>query len=415
MSFEPTQLPLALKLVNLAGKGLNGIGLEPVGLNAEALMDNAVKETGLSDFGDDISEGLQRLLDSLENEAELTTFGRLVAKGDIKRCLEYRLKIIDLCKQHPEIEQQAVRAPIMVIGPPRTGTTIFHDLLAMDPATRVPLTWECAHPIPPPEEATYLTDPRIAAQDKELAQVDKLVPAFKTMHPMGAQRAQECTVITTYAFASMMYNVQFKVPGYEHWVTGADMSSALAFHHKFLQVLQWKKPGERWALKTPQHLWHVDQVLRQYPDALVVQTHRDPARILVSISSLVAMLRSMCSDHVDIKEVAMAYARELARGYERTIEFRKSGQLPEKQVYDLYFRDFMSDQLQAVRDVYDHFGLNLSDEAAGNIQQFLDSNPADKHGKHSYRLADIGMSEDEVRGLFRNYQEHFDIPVESIQ
>jgi hypothetical protein len=416
LSTAINKLPMTVRFMNKVGAGAATFGWDMAPLDANSFLDKAVQETGLSDFGgDEFREPLGVLINSLEKEAQLTLLGRMAARADIQRVLAYRLKLVDLCKRHPEIEQGAVTQPIMVIGPPRTGTTIFHDLLAMDPDNRVPLTWECAHPLPPPETATYLTDPRIAAQDKELAQVDKLVPAFKSMHPMGAQRAQECTVITSYAFASMMYNTEFNVPSYEDWVMEADMNAALAFHHKFLQVLQWKAPGVRWALKTPQHLWHFDQVLRQYPDALVVQTHRDPARILVSISSLVAMLRTMCSDHVDISEIARNYARGLALGYKKAMDFRRSGQLPPGQVYDLYFKDFMSDQVGAVRSAYEHFGLELSDHAASAIQGFIDDHPHDKHGKHSYSLADVGMEETELREMFRDYREFFQIPEESIQ
>lgn len=410
-----TKLPLGVRMLNLAGRSAATFGWQIAPLHAQSFIDKAVEETGLSDYGgSDFKEPLGRLIDSLENEAQLSLLGRMAARGDIMRCLSYRLKLVELCKQHPEIEQAPIKRPIMVIGPPRTGTTIFHDLLAMDPANRAPLTWECAHPLPPPEAATFLTDPRIAAQDAELAQVDKLIPAFKTMHPMGAQRAQECTVITTYAFASMMYNTQFNIPSYEDWVTEADMSAALAFHHKFLQVLQWKAPAERWVLKTPQHLWHFDQVLKQYPDALVVQTHRDPARILVSISSLVATLRTMCSDHVNITEVARGYARELARGYKKAMEFRRSGLLPDNQIYDLYFKDFMSDQVGAVANVYQHFGIDFSAEASTAIQGFIDANPHDKHGSHQYNLASVGIEENELREMFRDYRDFFQIPEEEI-
>jgi hypothetical protein len=179
-------------------------------------------------------------------------------------------------------------------------------------------------------------------------------------------------------------------------------------------VLQGKAPGERWALKSPQHVWHLQHVHREYPDALFVQTHRDPVRVLVSIASLVATLRRLASDEVSLARVAEYYATALAKGYDNTVAYRRSGKLPESQVVDLYFSDFMQDQVGTVRRAYEHFGLELSDPAARAMQSFLDDNPADKHGKHLYRFADIGMDEQEVRAMFRGYQSYFDIPSEQV-
>ncbi len=330
------------------------------------------------------------------------------------RTLENRLGFVELFKQHPEIAQQRIERPIFVVGPPRSGTTIFHDLLVMDPDNRVPLTWETARPLPPPETATYRSDPRIAQAQADLDNVDKLLPQFKTMHPMGAERAQECVTMTSHDFTSMIYFVQFYVPTYDRFVIECDMRSALKWHRRFLQVLQWKKPGKRWALKSPQHLWHLQHIHREYPDALFVQTHRDPVKIVISTSNLAAHLQGMASDHVDLGKVTRYFAQALARGYNNTVAYRKSGQLPPEQVVDLYFRDFMADQVGTVRRAYEHFGLELSDSAASAMQGFLNDNPADKHGKHLYSLANTGMEEAELRALFTDYEAYFDVPREAL-
>jgi hypothetical protein len=370
--------------MNLAGRAALRLGLHPVDLGVETLLEKARRNTGLSDFGgDEFREPLALLIDCLEKEAHLSLLGRLVARGD-------------------------------VVGPPRSGTTIFHDLLAMDADNRVPLSWETCYPLPPPESATYRTDPRIARVQADLDRVDRLIPEFKKMHPMGAERAQECVAITSHDLASMIYQTQFDVPTYDRWVLEHDMKSALTWHRRFLQVLQWKAPGQRWALKSPQHLWHIQHVHREYPDALFVQTHRDPLRVLVSISSLVATLRSLASDDVSLPRVAEYYAQALASGYDNTVAYRRSGKLPESQVVDLYFLDFMRDPVATVRRAYEHFGLELSDAAAAGMQTFLDDNPSDKHGRHLYRFDDIGMDEAEVRAMFHGYQSHFDIPSEPV-
>ncbi|MGI9288766.1 MAG: sulfotransferase, partial [Pseudomonadales bacterium] len=268
MGSEVNQLPLPIRLLNMAGKGVSAVGWQPITLEAEALVAKAAETTGLTDLGDnEFRKPFELLLDSLENEADLTLMGRMVARSDVLRLLENRLRIVDLFKQHPEIGEQAIERPLFVVGPPRTGTTIFHDLLALDADNRVPLSWETAYPVPPPESATYRSDPRIARVQAELDRVDKLIPEFRKMHPMGAERAQECVSITSHDFASMVFDTQYRVPSYEDWVAEHDMQSALRFHRKFLQLLQWKVPGKRWVLKSPQHVWHLEYLLREYPDA----------------------------------------------------------------------------------------------------------------------------------------------------
>lgn len=415
MSAHTHSLPLPARLMNLAGEGARRIGFQPIKLDVASLLEKAQSNTGLTDFGgDEFRAPLALLVDSLEKEAKLSTLGRMVARGDLLRTLENRLRLVELFREHPEISEQRIDRPIFVVGPPRTGTTIFHDLLAMDPENRVPLTWETCYPLPPPEAATFHSDPRIARVQADLDRVDQLIPDFKKMHPMGAERAQECVAITSHDLATMIYQTQFDVASYDRWVLEHDMRSALKWHRRFLQVLQWKAPGKRWALKSPQHLWHLQHVHREYPDALFVQTHRDPVRVLVSISSLVAALRRLASDEVSLHEVAEYYAMALAKGYQNTIAYRESGSLPKSQVVDLYFQDFIGDQVGTVRRAYEHFGLELSETAANAMQSFLDDNPADKHGRHFYSFEDIGMDEQRVRAMFRDYQSYFDIPSEPV-
>lgn len=415
MSDQLAPLPLGVRLLNKAGHGLNSLGLRPINLSLENLLATAKKEASLDDFGDDsFKPPLQRLLKSLEIEAQLNLMGRMIARNNLLGLLKNRLQIIDTFKRHPEIREEKIERPIIVVGPPRTGTTVFHDLLAMDSSNRVPLSWETAMPCPPPETATYKTDPRIAKVQQELDQVDKLVPDFKKMHPMGAERAQECVAMVAHQFTSMIFDVQYRVPSYEEWMNTADVSDMFKFHQEFLQMLQWKAPAQRWALKSPQHLWHMKPLLEQYPDALLVQTHRDPARVLVSIASLIAALRRLGSDQVNLNDIARHYAGWLAIGYEHTMHVRDSGLLPASQVFDIQFSDFVQDQVGCVRRAYKHFDLDLPDGSTTAMQTFIDNNPADKHGKHMYQFKDTGLDLDEIRELYKPYSNYFSIPLENV-
>jgi sulfotransferase family protein len=407
------QRPIGLRLINGVGGALRAVGLPLVRLDAASLLARAAKNTGLSDFGDDgFREPLKRLLAGFEGEAALTMLGRFIARTDIVRLLENRLHMTDTHTRHPEIVAGEIRRPVFIIGLPRTGTTILHELLAQDPANRVPMTWEVMHPWPPPERASYATDPRIALVDKHFQGVDKILPGFKAMHPMGAQLPQECVALTAHDFASMVFSTTHDIPAYQAWLDTADLRWVYASHRRQLQYLQWRCPAERWVLKSPGHLWALDALLAVYPDARVVQTHRDPLKVIASLTSLVTLLRSMSSDRIDPLAIAARWTALLAAGLQKTMEVRSRGLAQEGQVFDMHFHEFMRDEIAMVRRIYRHFDMELSTEAETAMRRFLAANPKDKHGAHRYTLAAAGLDPDIERRRYAAYQERFGIESE---
>ena len=405
--------PLGLRVFNGVGGALRGAGLPLVRLDEESLLAQAAKNTGLSDFGDEsFREPLRVLLASFESEAALTLLGRIIARSDTVRTLENRLRFVDTLKRNPEITEAPVRRPLFILCLPRTGTTILHELLAQDPANRVPMTWEVMHPWPPPERATYETDPRIAQVEKHFSGVDKIIPNFKSMHPMGAQLPQECVAITQHEFATMIYPTTHDVPSYQRWLDAADMRWVYASHQRWLQYLQWRCPAERWVLKSPGHLWALDALLAVYPDARIVQTHRDPLKVIASLASLVALLRGMASDRIDPSAIGAEWTVRLAQGLEKTMQVRASGALRDEQVFDMQFAEFIADELEMVRRIYAHFGMEFTAEAESRMRRFLAANPKDKHGAHRYTLAQSGLDPDVERRRYAAYQQRYNIASE---
>ncbi|MEH6605058.1 MAG: sulfotransferase, partial [Pseudomonadales bacterium] len=202
------QLPLPIRLFNGGFAGLGPMGKRVIDLQPDKLLKLASKQTGLSDYGVDyFHQPLQRLCDSFEQDARLTGLGRIMARQEMLRLLGNRLKFVELFKQHPEIADEEITAPLFILGMPRTGTTSMHELMALDPQFRVPLSWELAYPFPPPETASYKTDPRIAQVTQELSRIDSLLPDFKNMHPMGAELPQECVALFSHDFVSMIFDV----------------------------------------------------------------------------------------------------------------------------------------------------------------------------------------------------------------
>jgi hypothetical protein len=290
-----------------------------------------------------------------------------------------------------------------------------YDLLAQDPATRVPLTWEVDRPIPPPRAETYLTDPRIDEVEATTSMIDLVIPGFRAMHPLGARLAQECVRITALDFRSMIFPTQYRVPAYARWLLDeADMAPAYNWHRLFLQHLQSEYPTERWVVKSPGHIWSLDALMTAYPDAILVQTHRDPLRIIASVSSLIATLRSLSSDEVSIVDAAAEFSEYILDGVDRSVAARKNGIVPVDRVVDVQFREFMADPFATIGAIYDRLGLELTDEAETRMRTFLATNPQDKHGTHQYTFADTELREDEIRERAASYMAYFDVPSEPL-
>lgn len=406
-------LPLPVRALNAAGGALRAVGVPVVRLDRASLMARARRATGLEDFGDPwFEQPLAVLLEALEREAALHTLGRVIARTDLTRLLENRLRMTDVAKRHPEIAAAPVARPLVVVGLPRTGTSILHELLAQDPANRVPMTWEVMHPFPPPERHTYHSDPRIAALDKHLSGVDRLLPEFKKMHPMGAQLPQECVALTAHDFASMIFSTTHRVPSYQAWLDRADLRPVYASHRRQLQYLQWRCPAEHWVLKSPGHLWALDALLAIYPDACVVQTHRDPLKVVASLASLVATLRLMGSDDIDRAAIGREWTAYLAEGLRRAAAVRDRWPAAAPPPFDMQFGEFLRDEIGMMRRIYTHFGRDLSDLAETRMRRFLAHNPKDKHGAHRYTLADAGLDAAAERARYAAYQTRFGVPSE---
>jgi Sulfotransferase family len=386
-----------------------------ISLELDSILEEAAQRAnGLTDLGTGpFVEPLQRVLESLEQEGRLNVIGRMIARERLVGHVTSRLHYVNDRKQFPDIANEIIVKPVFIIGMPRTGTTILHDILAHDPANRAPLTWEVMFPSPPPEAATFRTDPRIAACAATFPAVDAQIPAFKAMHPMGAELSQECVTMMGDAMCTPLFHNQFRVPTYQDWVDDdADWSHVYTFHRQQLQHLQWRNRRDRWVLKTGAHLWGLDHLLATYPDARIVFTHRDPVKSITSYASLTSLVRSMGSDDVDPVEVAHDWTARLRKVLLRGIQVRRAQEYPDAIFCDMYFSDFIRDQFAMVERIYEAFDLPMSDDAARSMQSFIADNPPGKHGIHRYAPEEFGVVPGQVREAFHEYIEHFGLEPE---
>jgi hypothetical protein len=385
------------------------------GIETDELVDAACARTGLEDLGGDTYRlGLERLVDGLHGEADLSELGAAITPDNLVGYLTNRLQVVDWHARNPDAAASDLGPIVFMIGMGRTGTTILHDLLGQDPANRVPLTWEVDRPVPPPDPATYDTDPRIAEVQAEIELGHTARPEMQAMHPTGAQLAQECVRITGCEFASVIFGSQYHVPSYVRWVTrDADMAPAYRFHHSYLQVLGAHCRGDRWVLKSGAHLWALPALQKEYPEARYVQTHRDPVKVIASLASLFAYLGSIFSDDAAIPRVAPVWCEVILDALDRSVTAREDGSIPPDRVVDVQFAELMADHFGTIRRIYDSWGAEYTPDAEGRMRAFLADHGRDKHGSHRYSFADTGLDEAEIRERARRYIEYFDVPSET--
>jgi hypothetical protein len=396
--------PTLVKLLNTGGRSMRGfVKLEP-----SELLAAACRRSGLDDFGDaGFRDPFERAVRSIDGEAHLNLIGRIAARQDMLRLLSNRLRMIDDEKRHPEILDGPVRRPIFVTGLPRTGTTLLHGLLAQDPASRAPLTWEMMFPSPPPRMRGAKPDRRAAISGRQMGWFHRMAPEFRKIHPTGADLPEECLVIASHAFVSFQFQTMYDVPSYETWLEQHDLHDSYVWHRRFLQQLQWKWPARRWVLKAPAHLFGLAALLAVYPDAGIVLTHRAPLEVVGSLASLTVALRSTFSDDVDPIAVGEEMTERWSRALFGALALRDAGGVPASQVADVLYPDLLRDPIGVVRAIYDRFAIELTQEAEERMRAFLARNPKNKSGQHRYTLEEFGLDAERETERFAAYAQRF--------
>jgi hypothetical protein len=379
-------------------------------LDVESVMADARKRSGLDDFGDEhFVEPLGVLLEALRTEAPLSAFGRLVSRHFVVQMLIGRLRLEELYRQHPEIEDEVIERPIIVAGLPRTGTTHLFNLLSQDSGLRWIPYWESLEPIPDPSEKPGKDgrDPRIKRGEGTLKFLQWIMPLFNAMHEFTPEGPHEEIQLLAMDFTSVLFESSWHIPSYSEWYKQADRRPTYAFLARCLKALQFLHRKEQWLLKTPEHLLNIGPLVETFPDATFVQTHRDPVRITSSLSIMIAYGSRMQQRGVDPREVARYWSSRTEDFLRASVEDRHL--LPESQVIDVHFEDFMADMSGTVRRVLEHAGREYSEATEGAIDRFLAENPRGKHGLVDYRLEDLGIDLEERRRALQFYCERFGV------
>ena len=379
-------------------------------LRAEELLAEARERTGLAGFGDPIyREGLDVLLDEV-GRAELSDLGCMVWRARLLSHLAQRLRVLDVLGRNPEIERQAVPAPVFIVGLPRTGTTALSHLLAQDPDTRALRVWESAQPVPPPETASEHSDPRIETATKQLEAMRQLSPRLAAMHEDTPTGPTENHDLLGMSFRTFHFEGMAFIPGYVAWWLGCDMVPAYRLMKRTLQLLQWRCPPSRWLLKSPPDSFFLDAVLAVFPDARFVMTHRDPAAVLGSVCSLIHTMYEMTGKPPSRERIGASELASWAEAMRRLLAVR--ARIGEARFTDVHFHELNADPLGAIASAYARLGLPWTAGAERAIRAYSERNPRGRHGEHRYRLEDWGLERVGVRAAFRFYTERCGVRLE---
>ena len=382
-------------------------------LEVDAICDQASAELGASgrrfdDFGDDgFRDRMAILLDAYSSLPELSPMGRVTVHTLFVQLVRNRLLLADLLARHPEIHEIEIVAPIIIAGLPRTGTTHLHNLLSADPALRSLPYWESCEPIPLPTDVVGADglDPRWVRTQAACEFLDAAMPYFKRMHEMTVDHVHEEIQLLAIDFSSMLFVTLAPVPAWRDHFVATDQTPHYAYLKTVLQALTFLRGGERWVLKSPQHLEQYRAIMNVFPDATVVVTHRDPVAVTASMLTMLAYTSRLQLDPVDPARIGALWTDRLQRMLRAAVADRDL--LPAGQSTDVRFSDFMADDLATVADIYELADQPLDDRARAAHAAYLATHQRERHGGLVYDLADFGVDPDACRAGYADYISRF--------
>jgi len=375
----------------------------------------ASQRTGLTELDSDSwREGLAIILDDLNSSPAFTPFGRERILNDATDALGRRLQMHDYIQAHPEVLDAPVERPLIVLGMPRTGTTVISYLLDQDPARRSLIHWQCVHPIPPATTETLRTDPRCLALLEEQRKILEMVKQAKIPLPHweDADGPTEDMFIHNQDFKGLSWDSFLSTSRYAEWlILETDMTSAYEYQKRYLQVLQSTAPGN-WSLKMPSHSVHIEALLKVFPDARLIWAHRDPYKATGSLCNLWRLPKGMVMHPQAIDLNAMGRNAMAQMRYHVERPLRARDRIGDERFFHMYYHEMMRDPMDVMRRIYDWAGDPLTTETEARMQKWLAEHPQDLFAPNAYTLDEYGLTVEQLEPIFAEYLDTFDIELE---
>ncbi len=392
---------------------IEAVEQQPVLLEEEPLLAQAQAETGLDNFGsDDFRERLRIILQAMNDDKDMSPLGHANRFFILLRYLKNRLLLEDLWRRHPEIDEVQIRAPIIIAGLPRGGTTHMVNLISADHSLRSLPYWESLEPVPMPGEKPGADgeDPRIRRCRENLLVQDRSIPYFKNMHEMTVDHIHEEIELMGCDFTSMIFENYGILPAWRDYYLSHDQRPGYRYLRRILKTLQWFRGPERWVLKSPQHSELLPILFETFPDATVVLPHRDPVAIVISMSTMISYVARLSHDPVRPEAFTAYWGDRFKRMLEALVRDRDL--VPAEQTLDVNFDDFMANDVATVEKVYKLAGHPMTDKIRTNLQHYMDHHPRGRFGRILYDPEELGMDLDWWRDQFRFYLDRFQVRTE---
>ena len=407
-TFGGVSAPLPVRWVNRLARRARPAFDRLAALKSENLLEAAGRQTGLQDWGDlRFKDALAALLQSVNQEGRLTFFGLFALKQFLIENLCSRLRVIEVLKRFPEIGRQNIQRPIFITGWYRTGTTYLHNLLASHPAVRAPLFWELRHPCPN-------LNPRSADPRRQIRKVYMesrihrwLAPGFNAVHPMETEKPEECLHLFDKACAGTTSFFITEAKSFAWWLLDHGIEHGYDFFKIQLQLLNWLRPGRQWVFKWPYHLWHLDTLLKTFPNAAVIHLHRDPCEAIPSVCSLAAAARAPFCEGIDDKALGKFWLDYGETGLQRGLTAREKA--AKNQVIDVRYPDLKQNPLSVINQVQSTINLGESEAWSKSLQANPKSMEEKVPGRHHYAMTQFGLDADQIRQRFSRYIENYDL------
>lgn len=423
--------PMGIRIANLLLPVLNRIGI-PGGLagdlDQKELLSAAEKRNGLTDFGGSgFLLPMNVLLQSINEESRLHPVGKFITRERLVNILGNRLRKEYWFSRYPEIAEEKISAPLVITGLQRTGTTFLHRLLSVNTSTAAVRSWEAINPAPHIDNETGEpvegeNDPRRKFARISQRALSYMAPDFFAVHPVESEEPEEDVLLLDFAFLSTVPEATLRVPSYSRWLERQNHVPAYHYLKRLLQLLLWQRrrlsgdPGDgdkrqpRLILKTPHHMEYLDALFEVFPDAKVVQTHRDPGITLSSFSSMIAHGRGVFSDEIDPLEIGRDWRRKISRMVNNVLEVRrKTDNGEENRFFDVSFKRLIREPVEVLKEVHSFAGIPLTEESLTAIQYTAENHIPGKYGVHRYSPEDFGFTREDIRDEFKEYIERFDL------
>jgi hypothetical protein len=377
---------------------------------SDQLHEVVAKLVGSHDFGDnDYLWGLQVLLQSMDYDPHFSEQGRRIAWGELISALSSRVQALKSMTEHPGFDRRPILKPIVITGIPRTGTTALHKLLAVDPQFQGLHTWLISSPMPRPPRDTWERYPQFQQTIERLNRRHAASPQKRAAHNMVADEVDECVLVMRSGFVSNVWSCFWSAPSYDAWWQTQSELPGYRYLHRVLQLVGSNEPDKRWLLKNPGHIANLDLLFAVFPDASVIQTHRDPARAVPSLCALLIQNHTVVENgRKDLRAQIMGQ-RETAKWARAVQDAERVRQQHAGQILDVVHSDFHREPMTVINRIYKFADLQLSPQVAAAMATRIDAAPELSHGTHRYTAAEFGLTADGIRERFGSYMDRFDL------